>query len=188
MSAGLACFMRRFSRDTRGVSAVEFALVLPLMLTLYLGSFEISQAISASRKVTLVSRTVADISSQSASLSSASMTNILNAASVIVAPFSVSNLKVTVTCVTIDSSSRATTTWSDTLNGTTHGVGSAVTLPSALNVASTSMVWSEVSYTYAPLFGSGLIAAWTGIGGTINLKDQMYMRPRLSDNCPSRTA
>jgi Flp pilus assembly protein TadG len=187
MSTALARFMRRFSRDTRGVSAVEFALILPLMLTLYLGSTEISQAISASRKMTLVSRTVADLSSQSATLTNASMTNILNAASVIVSPFAVANLRVTVTCVTVDSSSRATATWSDTLNGTARGVGSAITLPGALNVASTSLLWSEVSYAYTPIFGSGLIAAWTGIGN-INMHDQMYMRPRLSDNCPSRTA
>ena len=50
--------------DERGVSAVEFAMLLPLMLTLYLGAVEISQGIGADRKVTLTARTVADLVSQ----------------------------------------------------------------------------------------------------------------------------
>jgi Flp pilus assembly protein TadG len=180
MSTTLTGCIRRFSRDTRGVSAVEFALVLPLMLTLYLGSTEVSQAISASRKVTLVSRTVADLSSQNASISAASVTDILSASSVIVSPFAVANLKVTVTCVSVDSTGHATATWSKTLNGTARGAGSAVTLPGPLSVNSTSLLWSEVQYSYRPTIGYV-------ITGTMTLKDQMYMRPRMSDNCPTLT-
>ena len=43
-----ACHQRlvRFARDRRGVSAVEFAMLLPLMLTLYLGTVEISQGVA----------------------------------------------------------------------------------------------------------------------------------------------
>ena len=54
----------RLAGDERGVSAVEFAMLLPLMLTLYLGAVEISQGIGADRKVTLTARTVADLVSQ----------------------------------------------------------------------------------------------------------------------------
>jgi len=165
---------QRFARDSRGVSAVEFALVLPLMMTLYLGSTEVSTGISASRKVTLVSRAVADLASQVSNINNASMSNILNASSAIVAPYAAANLKVTVTCVKIDANGNATVAWSDTLNGTAHGTGSAVTLPAALNVASTSLIWSEVQYNYKPTIGYV-------ISGTLTLKDQMYMRPRLSD-------
>lgn len=165
---------RRFSRDKRGVSAVEFALVLPLMMTLYLGGVEVSQAITASRKVTLVSRTVSDLVSQVSSISNASMTDILSASSAIVSPFSTNDLKVTVSCVTIDANGNATITWSDTLNGTAHAVGATVTLPAALDVPSTTLIWSEAEYDYKPTIGYV-------ITGTLPLKDQMYMRPRLSD-------
>jgi Flp pilus assembly protein TadG len=167
-------FLHQFARDVRGVAAVEFAVVLPLMMTMYLGGSEVSQGISASRKVTLVSRTVADLSSQVSNITNASMTNILNASATIVAPFPAANLKVTVSCVNIDATGKATIAWSDTLGGTTHSVGSTVTLPPALNVANTSLVWSEVQYSYKPTIGYV-------ISGTLTLKDQMYMRPRLSD-------
>ena len=57
-------YLVRLGRDQRGVSAVEFAMLLPLMITLYLGVVEISQAVGIDRKVTLTTRTVADLASQ----------------------------------------------------------------------------------------------------------------------------
>lgn len=174
MKLRLPRWAHRFAGDARGVSAVEFALVLPLMMTLYLGGAEVSQAITASRKVTLVSRTVADLVSQYSSINTANVTNILNASAAIVSPFSSSNLAVTVSCVKIDANGNATVAWSDTLGGTKRATGSSVTLPSALAVPNTSLVWTEAQYTYQPTIGYV-------ITGAMALKDQMYMRPRLSD-------
>src|SRR3954452_6823386 len=116
-----------FARDRRGVSAVEFAMLLPLMITLYLGSVEISEGVGIDRKVTLTSRTVGDLASQVSSISNSDMTNLLNAASAVVVPYDLSKLKVTVSEVTIDANGAATIIWSDTLNGTKRTVGSTVT-------------------------------------------------------------
>ena len=65
------------------------------------------------------------------------MTNALNAASAVMAPFPIANLKVTVSSVKIDAAGNATVDWSDTLNGTARTEGSTVTLPAALNIANT---------------------------------------------------
>lgn len=173
-------WVRRFAADAKGVSAVEFALLLPLMLTMYLGGSEVASAIATSRKVTLVSRTIADLASQSSKLTDANMTNILNASAAVISPYKSSKLKVTVSQVKIDANNAATIEWSDTLGGTKRATGSSVTLPAALNVANTWLIWSEAEYTYDPMFGSG-------ITGTLPLKDQMYMRPRLT-NSVTRTA
>ena len=165
---------RRLASDDRGVSAVEFAMLLPLMLTLYLGTVEISQGIGADRKVTLTARSVADLVAQVTSVNNAEMTNSLNAAAAVMAPYSTSNLKVVVTSVSIDGNSKVTVDWSKTLNGTARSTGSVVTLPTALTVPNTSLIWSEVTYTYKPVIGYV-------VSGTLTLKDQIYMRPRLSD-------
>jgi len=169
---------RRFAglaSNERGIAAVEFAMLLPLMLTLWLGTTEISSGIAANRKVTLTARTLADLTSQVTGLSTSDMTNALNAAAAVIAPYSAGNMKATVSSVSIDANNKATIAWSVTKNGTTHAVGSPVTLPSALLIASTCLIWSEVQYSYKPTIGYV-------VTGTLQLKDQIYMRPRLS-NC-----
>jgi Flp pilus assembly protein TadG len=113
----------RLRRDQRGASAVEFAMLLPLMLALYLGTVEISQGIGIDRKVTLTSRTVADLATQSSSLSSSDMANILGAASSVIAPYDSTPMKVTVSEVSIDANGKATIAWSCTQGGTAHAVG-----------------------------------------------------------------
>jgi Flp pilus assembly protein TadG len=172
--------MSRFAGDERGVSAVEFAMLLPLMLTLYLGTVEISQGISADRKVTLTARSVADLVSQTTSVNNAEMNNSLNAATAVMTPFPTNKLKLTVSSVNIDDTGKATVDWSDSLNGTPRAKGSSVTVPTALNVPNSSLIWSEVQYSYTPTIGYL-------ISGTLTLKDQIYMRPRLSEKV-TRTA
>jgi Flp pilus assembly protein TadG len=173
--AGLAQHLRGLIQDQRGVSAVEFAMLLPLMITLYLGTVEISQGVGIDRKVTLTTRTVADLASQVSSINNADMTNLLTASASVIVPYDTSQLKVTVSEIKIDSTGVAKIVWSDTLGGTRRSVGSTVTLPAALNVANTYLIWSEVAYTYRPTIGYV-------VTGTLNLSDQIYMRPRLSDS------
>jgi Flp pilus assembly protein TadG len=161
-------------RDQSGVSAVEFAMVLPVMLTMYLGAVEISQGVAIHRKVTMTARTVADLASQTTSINNTDMTNLLNASSAVVAPFPDSQLKVTVSAINIDANGIARVAWSDSRNGTARAVNSTVPLPPALNVPSSQLIWSEVHYNYTPTVGYVLT-------GALNLFDQIYMRPRLSE-------
>jgi Flp pilus assembly protein TadG len=175
--------LRRFAEDKRGVSAIEFAMLLPLMVTLYLGTVEISQGIAINRKVSITARTLADLAAQSQTLTNAQLQDLLKASSAVMTPYNDSDptkparLGVTVTSVNIDAQGKATVAWSQTLNnGPTHSQGDAVTLPAAaLAVPNTSLVWSQAQYAYAPTFGYVLTQ-------TINLHDQLYMRPRLSDS------
>src|SRR3954470_16355345 len=104
---GLAQHLSSLRRDQRGVSAVEFAMLLPLMITLYLGAVEISQGVGIDRKVTLTTRTVADLASQVSSINNADMTNLLNASAAVIAPYDTTKLKVTVSEITIDTNGTA---------------------------------------------------------------------------------
>ncbi len=166
--------LSRFSRDCRGVSAVEFAIIAPVMIGLYLGCVEVSDGVAADRKVSLIVDALANLPSQVTTISTADMTNILNASSSIMAPYSASTLTATVSCLKIDANGKVTVAWSAaTANGTARAVGSSVTIPAALAVPSTSLLFGEASYGYTPAIG------YT-ISGTLTLSDHMYMAPRIT--------
>ncbi|HWP25041.1 MAG TPA: TadE/TadG family type IV pilus assembly protein [Xanthobacteraceae bacterium] len=176
----LSAHFREIARDQRGASVVEFALLLPLMLTLYLGTVEISQGIAVDRKLTLTARTVADLVSQASTINNTAMNDIMAASTAVMYPYSINTLKVTVTSVKIDANSKATVDWSDSYNGTPRAKGSTVTVPAALLVPNTWLIWSEVEYLYTPAVGYVLT-------GSLTLRDQLYMAPRIS-NYVTRTA
>lgn len=163
---------RRFAGDRRGVAAVEFALILPIMLALYVGVTEVGQAISIARKVTITVRTITDLVTQYAAISDSEMTSLLNASAQVMAPYPSSNVIITVSEVSTDSSGNATVVWSASLNGTAYTAGQSVTLPSALDQPNIYLIWGQAHYKYTPIIGAGVI-------GTTNLKDQIYMNPRL---------
>ena len=161
------------ARTERGASAVEFAIVLPFMLVLYLGSLEFGNATAVQFKTAMATRTVADLTSQYILIDNTTMSGILNAASTVVAPYSGSSMIVTVTQITTNASGQGTIAWSDSLNGTPRTVGQSVTLPTALQIANTTMIWSEVTYPYRSTFGYALT-------GTINISQSNFFYPRLS--------
>ncbi len=183
--------LRRFAADQDGVSAVEFALVLPLMLTLYFGGVEVSQAVSADRKTMVAAHSVGDLVSRVSCVTSADLTNVMNAAKEVIYPFDSNNLNVTVTRVDIDANGTATVPtasqggFSYTLNGGTARTGDVTTyIPAALRTQG-SLIWAEASYTYTPTIGYVLT-------GPLTLKEQIYLRPRQSTavtyttgTCPS---
>ncbi len=171
--------LRRFAGDRRGVSAVEFALVAPLMIGLYLGCVEVSDGVSADRKVSLTAAALANLTAQVSTVSSAEMTNILDASTAIIAPYAASKLKITVTCINIDNNKNATAKWSATRNGTTKS--GSITIPSALAVANTQLILAEASYAYTPTVGYTMT-------GTLNLTDKMYMSPRVTAPTYGNTA
>jgi len=166
-----------FSGDRNGVAAVEFAIVLPLLLTIYFGAVELTQGIVINRKVTQVTRTVTDLASQVASISKDDMQNLLAASAAVMTPYPTARLEVIVSAVKIDDKGVAKVEWSESRNVTTLTVrkpGDVVTLPPALKVNGTMLIWGEVKYTYTPTIGYV-------VSGAIPLTDQLYMRPRLGD-------
>lgn len=170
----LRSLVARFKGDRRGISAVEFAILLPLMVSLYIGTVEISSAVDINRKVSLTASTITNIVTQYSSISASSqMPDILNASASVLTPYPVANAKVVVSCITINASGQATVAWSQTLNGTARPVGQIITLPAALDVANTTLILGEATYAYTPQLGYA-------ITGTFNLSSSIYMSPRIS--------
>ena len=141
------------------------------MIGLYLGCAEISDGVSADRKVSLTSAALANLTAQVSTISSSDMTNILDASSAIIAPYAANKLKMTVTCLKIDANKNVTTKWSVTRGGTINS--GSMTIPTALAVANSYLILAEAAYAYTPTVG------YT-ISGTLNLSDKMYMSPRIT--------
>jgi len=169
--------LARLCRDRRGVSAVEFAMVAPLMIALYLGCAEISDGVAIDRKVSLTAAALANLSSQATTITSADMTNILDAATAIVAPYSGSPLKMSVSCVSFDASKNMTVKWTALRNTTAP----TITVPDTLKVANSQLIYAEVSYAYTPTVG------YT-ITGSLTLSDHMFMAPRITAPIYNSTA
>lgn len=168
---GILQLFRRFRSEHRGVAAVEFALLLPVMLVLYVGGNELGHALTIARKVTHVTSSLADLATQPTSMTSADVTNIFNAAASIMTPYSTSDLRIKMSGITINSSGVATVTWSKAYNDTALTVGSTVSLPAGVKTPSTFLVTAEVHYNYNPTFGYVLTS-------NMDLHDQFYLGPR----------
>lgn len=173
-------FLARFTRADDGLSAVEFALLLPVMLIFYLGGVQVSMAVSTYRLVDLTANTVTNLVAQYTTISKTSqMPDILSAATLVMYPAQANdpniknNIQVVVSLISIDKSGNATVAWSQTLNGTARTVGSAVTVPPSLDIANTNIVLGETAYAFtAPVDFLKL--------GTINLSSALFMVPRAS--------
>ena len=163
-------------RDRRGVAAVEFAFILPLLVTLYFGVVETTYGIMANRKVTSVTSTVADLVAQTKTVNQAELNDIFEAATAIMVPFDAKDLSIVVTSVLIDKDGNPTVDWSAAGpgSGQGHRRGSDFDLPAGLRVPNTSLIVAEVGYEYNS-FLNYIIT--TGIP----MSDKLYLRPRASD-------
>ncbi|MBB4349023.1 MULTISPECIES: TadE/TadG family type IV pilus assembly protein [Rhizobiaceae] len=170
--------MRRFATDVRGIGGVEFALIAPLLLFLYITSFELTIGLSVSKRVTRTASTVADLVTQQAKVTTSDLQQMTSVANAIFTPYQPQNLKMKITGVTIDASSNPTVAWSWAQDGSRpYSNGSAVNVPTDMRSASTFLVRAEVSVTHQLLmFMPGLMPSSLQ---TITLNREFYYRQRV---------
>jgi Flp pilus assembly protein TadG len=159
--------------DCRGIAATEFALILPVMLVLFFGTVEFSAGVAVDRKVTLMARTLADLTSQTLSVANSDLTNFFNASNAIMTPYSGTPTQATVSELYVDPSTlQARVEWSQ--GAVPRAIKSPVTIPTALAVGGTYLIFSEVTYVYVPVVDYKM----ANVG--ITLHDVAYTRPRQS--------
>ena len=172
---------RNFLTDCSGVGAVEFAFIAPLMLVMFFGTVEFAQGVGANRKVTIMARTLSDLTSQNSSVTSTQLNNFFAAATAIMTPYSATPVQSTISELYIDPNTQtARVQWS--VGSAARSQGSTVPIPSQLiardaqnNVATNQyLIYSEVTYQYVPTIG--YVMAPSGV----NLRDTSYTRPRES--------
>lgn len=178
------CSARDFVADRRALAATEFAVIVPLMLVMFFGTVEFSSAVAIDRKVTLIARTLSDLTSQSTTLADADMQNTFTASISVVMPYDAALVKGTISQIYVDANSIATVQWSKagviasgatqaTLATSARKAGDKVTaeIPPTLLIPSSYLILSEANYTYTPTIGYVLKPK-------ITLSDLSYTRPR----------
>ena len=169
--------LRRLAQGTSGIAATEFAVALPVLALMYLGSTQLSDAIGCDRKVTITARAVADLISQNAILSHAQVMSILGASQQIMSPYSSANSTVTVSELGTDPNTGVTTViWSETTAAkAVHKAGDVVTPPSSIATKGSFLIYSEVSYSYTPWVTFDFMKPMT-------LTQNVYMVPRIANS------
>ncbi|HEY5796284.1 MAG TPA: TadE/TadG family type IV pilus assembly protein [Bosea sp. (in: a-proteobacteria)] len=172
--AALRRLLRQLRRNRRGVAAVEFAMILPVMLAIYFGIVETGQAVMIDRKVTQLTRALVDLSSQTSAVSNTERDNIFDAAQTVMMPYTTVAPKMSIHHIVIDSARVAKVCWSEQRNSTKLARGTTVTLPEDVRLPNTSIMMAQASYDFTPVVGWIIKNGAITIGG-----DPIYMRPRL---------
>jgi Flp pilus assembly protein TadG len=176
----------RWLRDTRGVAAVEFALVVPMVIIVYAGGFEIAQAATVNRKLTDTTVQLANVTSQYTTVAHPDVNTIFGASSEIMVPYSTGPLTITLSEVQADSSgsTSAKVIWTQSYTNGTPGAcatsGPAVTLPTGLPSPNQYYILVQTTYLYTPTVGSAIVS-------NIPMQDQVFMIPRESPSIPYPT-
>ncbi|ESQ78617.1 TadE/TadG family type IV pilus assembly protein [Asticcacaulis sp. YBE204] len=166
--------LRTFAEARGGAAAVEFALIAPILIILYLGLAELTLGMMASRRTSHLAATVGDLAAQSETLTDANVSDIFDIGTSMLQPFSTSGttLKIRLSLVKMSTANKAEVQWSDGRNLTKYANNYVMT-----NITTTqlpqgeSMVVTEVEYSYTSPFTKFM-------PGVSTFKDTYYHHPR----------
>ena len=167
--------LKRFLRDRRGVAAVEFALTLPVMLILYFGMVEATQAMLANRRSGYLTTAVGDLLTQQAQVTPSQVEDIFDAASAVLKPFPTEGLSVRLTSISIDANGRPSEEWTrargDIPPATLTDIDKKLLEPNS------ALVRAETIYKFETPFKQVL-------PGVFTFKHRMDLRPRTGVPIP----
>lgn len=175
--------LRTLRRNKEGIAAVEFAMVVPIMFFMFVGSIEFSQAITVDRRVTQTASATADLISRAPSegMSAAQVDRDLAIIGQLMAPYDATALIVniiSIKAVPVPGNPNAVNyvvDWSrDNRGGTPYARGAPAPfgMPAGLLVAGESVIVGHAIYNYTPLIFHYFIQS------AFNLEEKFYLKPR----------
>lgn len=176
--AAVSDTLRRLVRDRQGVGGVEFAIIAPMLIVLYLMAFELTMGLSVAKKTSLASSTVADLVARQEKVNKAFLTTMTDVSGAIFVPYPSKNLVIKVSAIRIDAAKAAKVAWSWSTTGVApYAVGTNAPVPSDMLVANTFLIRSELSVSHE------LMMYLPGLTGTetknLTLAREFYFRQRL---------
>ena len=162
--------LQRLLTHQGGTALIEFALILPIMVTLFLGVFEGTRVVAASMRLANAAQSVADMIAQQSNITSAMMTNFCSGGQLSMTPLSGASLQISVAEVT-NSGSSLTVDWNDTTCNSATAIANATTLATSLVPnANDSVIIVQATYAYASPISYVLAKTYT-------LTQTAYQRP-----------
>lgn len=164
-----------FLRGQDGTVAVEFAFIAPILIALFLGTMELCNALICRAKVTTVAASAADLVAQDETISTSQLNDVFTAVNAIVYPYPSTGSRIIITSIKEDPNhvGQYVVDWSVAQNTTAHTQGTSISVPTGLVTHGASVIFAEVTYTYAP-------PSTKFITGSYTMTDSFYARPRRS--------
>ena len=193
--SAIAAKIKRFGRDRRGVAAIEFAFIVPVLLVMYFITMEASQAIETSKKVSRIGSMVADLVTQQPTIVKADLDAIMKIGTSTIQPYNRSTPNITITAiqVTTDTPPKVLVVWSRKVASGAYSVGAtagtATTVPTTLKVAGTFLIRVDSNLSYTPIIGwttdtQTKLGLTQSLTTTIPMGETYYLRPRRSLTIP----
>ena len=157
--------------NERGVSAVEFALIAPVMILVYFGCIELSFLMRVDRRVTSTSASLGDLTARLSTVTDADMHEMFDAAKVMMQPYDANAANLRITSLVDSGDGHPKVAWSDAYNLTALAPGTSVAVEPGIVPSPGSVIMAEVYYNYKSPFGYVLQTERTG-------SDTFYLRPR----------
>ena len=130
---GPVSLYRRFIASTRGLAAIEFAMILPVLLIMLLATFDAGRAIAVYMKVRSAGYTLAAITNQYSTMATSDMTAVTGATAAVLSPFSSASAVVVISQIKATSATQAVVSWSYATSGSALTQGASVSnLPTNL--------------------------------------------------------
>jgi Flp pilus assembly protein TadG len=176
-----------FKQSTAGVAAVEFAMILPILVLMTLGVAEVTHAVIAHKKFQKSVAMIGDLVSRENSIGTnvssaqATMDGMMKAAEQAMYPFDTTALKMSVTAISSNPNTGAlTVAWAYPYHGyPVTACGQPKSMPAANMIAAgNSAVLVEAQFIYTPIIAS-LVPGFTA---PITFTDQIAHAPR--GQCP----
>lgn len=175
-----------FLKNRRGVAAIEFALITPLLLVFYFFIMELGQGIETSKKVSRVGSMVADlVSQQGRYVETDELDPIMEIGEAILQPYNRSQVDIIITGIEIDKDAVVKVKWSRKMEGGGFGRGAnegdPTTVPDDLKIPETFLLRVTAKLNYKPI-ATGETGTF-GLLSTLNnfsMTESYYLRPRMS--------
>lgn len=175
------CLLARLQADQRGVSGIEFALILPLIILLFAATLDLGEALMVSRRLDQISATTSDIVTQESSWSTSAVETLVEGAVSILAPFDTTSLEVTVSVLNVSATGAATVAWSYGYQTEARAIGtsSPVDIPASIAESGVQLVVTTVEYDMTTTF-TALLSEFTGLD-SYHLTSSAISRPRIGN-------